>query len=276
MSSLTKFIYHLKRLGKGADRIEFLALKLHLNEYLEKVSISVNEQIKMNWFCTHEKRFLYRFLIYEAIHGNLNNSLVVRLAYKLTTCFGQNSLKELNFLIDKILFNGKYLDANKLNAFKRAYLVYYGIKPRDTEFTNTVDNWSTQFLPVNWPYALNSVFYERMQIKEIFKTKLEDTDIIQTSLYYTFELEKYIEMLSPTNKLIFLMMPFFSKAYLDADVKDILKICIKKFFDANRNEKFDFENTTVLSKYFCILFGVYKSLHRMYKFVWRVFCSTFK
>lgn len=249
MTSLTKFIYHLRRLGKG-DRIEYLALKLHLNEYLEKVSTSVNEQIKMNWFCTYEKRFLYRFLIYEAVHENLNSSLVVRLAYKLTTCFGKNSLKEINFLIDKILFNGKYFDANKLNAFKRAFLMYYSIKPKDTEFTNTVDNWSTAYLPVNWPYALNSVFYERIQTKEMIKTKLEDFDIVQTSLYYTFELEKYIEMLSPTNKLIYLMMPFFSKSFLDEDVKDILKICIKKFFDANKNEKFDFENTTVLSKYF--------------------------
>lgn len=249
MSSLTRFIYHLKRLGRG-DRVEFLALKLHLNEYLEKVSNSINEKIKMNWFCTYEKKFLYRFMIYEAVHGNYSNSLVVRLAYKLTTCFGKNSMKEINFLIDKILFNGKYYDANKLNAFKRAYLIYYNIKPKDTEFTNTVDNWTVPYLPVNWPYELNSIFYERMQSKEILSSKLEDYDIIQTCLYYTFELERYIELLSPTNKLIFLMMPFFSKAFLDEDVKDILIICIKKFFDANRNETFDFENTTVLSKYF--------------------------
>lgn len=249
MTSLTKFIYHLKRIGKG-DSIDFLSFEHHLMSYLEKVSQSVNEKIKMNWFCTYEIRFLYRFLIFETVYQNLSSPLVVRLAYRLTTCFGKNSSRELNFLIDKILFEGKYFNAEKLNAFKRAYLLYYDIKPREMEYTNTVDSWSTTFLPVNWPYELNSVFYYRMQSKEKYAPKLEDYDIVQTCLYYTSELEKYLVTLNPTKKLTFFMMSFFSTAFLDADIKDILKICIKKFFDANKNETFDFENTTVLSKYF--------------------------
>lgn len=259
MTSLTKFIYHLKKYGKG-DQLAFLGLELNVDQYLKRISLSVNEQIKMNWFCTYEVRFLYTFLIYQAVYENLSSSLIVRLTYKLTTCFGKNCSKELNFLMDKILFESKYFDANKLNAFKRAYLVYYDIRPTENEFTNTVDSWSTPFLPVNWPYELNSVFYHRMQSKEKLTSKLEDFDIIQTSLYYTFELEKYIQLLSPTSKLAFLMMPFFSSAFLEADVKEILQICIKKFFDANRDEHFDFENTTVIGKLFITVFQNFQKI----------------
>lgn len=248
MTSLTRFIFQLKRLGKG-DRIEFLALELHLNEYLEKVSNSINEELKMNWFCTFEKKFLYRFLFYQAVYGKISNSLIIRLAYKLSTCLGRNSMKELNFLIDKILFNGKFFAVNNLNPFKKAYLAYYKIKITELNHRNAVNKWSKSLLPVEWPYKVMSMFYERNQNKLKFKVKLEDFDIIQTTLYYTSELEIYIKILSPTNKLIFLMMPFFSKAFLETDVKEILKLSIKKFFEENCNTIFDFENTTVSSEY---------------------------
>ncbi|XP_073843572.1 RNA polymerase II-associated protein 1 [Musca autumnalis] len=222
-------------------------------ELLRGLSKKCNTYLATNFFAKMEIKLLFQLLCFEGFNEYFKPAEMLQIVYNYLCCLTAEHIPEVEELFERVIFNAKYIsvEVETLNKWRKkclelVYTRYIVVSP--TELTLFLPYSQVPILPTDWPYFQLKIILQHYleNVKQKTDADFSEREILQMTLNFVTRLEEsneHIKIVSPTEKLMYLMIAFMGpdSQFLDKDVNQLLRQHLMKFYRECENIQFQFD-----------------------------------
>ncbi|XP_061386272.1 RNA polymerase II-associated protein 1 [Musca vetustissima] len=222
-------------------------------ELLRALSTKCNTYLATNFFAKMEIKLLFKLLCFEGFNEYFKPAEMLQIVYNYLCCLTAEHIPEVEELFERVIFNPKYISVEletltkwRTKCLELVYTRYIVVPP--SELTLFLPYSQVPILPTDWPYFQLKIILQHYveNVKKETTADFSEREILQMTLNFVTQLEEcneHIQIVSPTEKLMYLMIAFMGpdSQFLDKEVNQLLRQHLMKFYKQCENVEFQFD-----------------------------------